>query len=119
MAHPKVIERANSILSKGDEEVIKEINEITNITVLNVLLEQERTNLKRETILLILKQKLGISGDEVSTEVTESLAQEYLNGIVESEQETFVFDTSLIKKKEEEEKQVDSPSDSTQHSDTK
>lgn len=118
MAHPKVIERANSILSKSEEEALKEINEITHTVVLNVLLETERTNQNRGAILTVLKQKLNITGDEVSTEASESLSQEYLENITESEQETFIFDTSLIRSKDEE-MQVDSTPDNSKLSDTK
>lgn len=110
MAHPKVIDRAADILAKDEQEALAEISDITNITVLNVLYQQERdSETQRKSIIELLKEKLGKEGDEVSDEATESLSQAYLEGIVESEQEVVTFTTSLNHEEEDSGSSPDNP----------
>jgi len=115
--HPKILERANIILEKDEEEALKQIDEISNITVLNALYELESNGQKRQPIVDCLKSKLGIEGDEAPTKEIETLANQYLDNIVESEEETFVFDTTALRDKKEEE-EVDSSTNSTEHSES-
>jgi hypothetical protein len=111
--HPKILERADNILSKEEEEALKQIEEITNSTVLNAIYTQEVIGQKRQSIVDFLKSKLDISDDtNVTDKTTESLANQYLDNITESDEEVFVFQTSDLRDDKEEEEEVDSSPDS-------
>jgi hypothetical protein len=108
--HPKILERANNILSQDEQDALHKIEEITNDTVLNVIYEQEITGQKRQSIVNFLTSKLNIQEGSANKKTTDTLANQYLGNIVESEEETFVFDTSIIRDKDEEEEVVDDSS---------
>lgn len=111
--HPKVLGRAMAILEKSEDEILIEIVDITNKIVLTALFQQEqidKTGKKRELILEILRIKLGLKkGEKVSEVATESVTQQYLNGVVESEEKTVIFGTNLLrdKAKETEEESIE------------
>ena len=93
--HPKVFERAVAILAKSEEDILKELETITNRTVLTALLQQEQAKENRESVLNTIRDRLGIqSGEGVSDSETESLSQQYLGEIKESDEEVIVFKTT-------------------------
>jgi hypothetical protein len=114
--HPKVFERAVAILAKSEEDINKELENITNRTVLTALLQQERAKDNRESVLNIIKDKLGIQSTEgVSNSETESLSQQYLGEITESDKEVIVFKTTeaASDKKDKKEKEEGSIEEET------
>jgi len=110
--HPKILERADNILLKEEEEALKQIEEITNSTVLNAIYTQEVVGQKRQSIVDFLKSKLDIGEEGITDKTTESLASQYLGNITESDEEVFVFETSNLRDDKEEEEEVDSTTDS-------
>jgi hypothetical protein len=114
--HAKVLELASVILAKSEEEILIELTEITNKIVLMALLQEESSKFKRESILKVLNDKLG-SGKEGTTGIAvESLSQNYLDSIAESEQKTFIFTTIPDKDDKKEtlkENEVDSPTNNS------
>ena len=103
--HPKVLDRATKILESSEEKILEELENISNTTVLGALYTLEQSNNKRQAVLDCLAKKIGKEpGDN------EQLSQLYFNEITESEEEVIVFDTTLNKQSEEDEK-VDSSDD--------
>jgi hypothetical protein len=114
--HPKILERAAIILAKSEDEILIELTTITNKVVLMALLQEESSQSKRESILKILSNRLGPKDGVVSEKTTESLSQNYLNSVTESEQKTVIFTTIPDEKDKEETLEEDSVDSTTNNS---